>query len=401
MKTFASIFSGGELAGIGAMQAGLTPIWGVEKDASIASVAEMNTASKIIVSRAQDVDYSKLESPFWLHVSPPCTNASQANQGSGECSEDVEMARACGLALFSLRPSVFSLENVWAYRSFQSFTNILSELRRYGYAVDYWHLNSADFGVPQTRKRLFLVARLNARVQRPEATHRQRGDMFLPAWCSWLEAIEDLIPTLPTSKFAAWQLKRLARTDFFTTGYFDSQNPQKAQLRRPANEPAFTVTSFDRPSHMPRAYLVDDQRNGFTGEMNFASSVAPAFTIGTRRASKLRAFIVDGKNTRTTTDEPFTLRKEDEPCFTIAALDGSARHRAFVEGYAQRQPSLIPVEPEWFSRGRIVSMTPRALARFQSIPDYYKLPSSNGLACKVTGNAVPPLLMRRTIEANT
>jgi DNA (cytosine-5)-methyltransferase 1 len=48
---------------------------------------------------------------------------------------------------------------------------------------------------------------------------------------------------------------------------------------------------------------------------------------------------------------------------------------------------------------RVVKMTPRALARFQSFPDWYELPEHNALACKIIGNAVPPLLMRRVMEA--
>jgi site-specific DNA-cytosine methylase len=39
------------------------------------------------------------------------------------------------------------------------------------------------------------------------------------------------------------------------------------------------------------------------------------------------------------------------------------------------------------------------LARFQSFPDWYELPERNALACKIIGNAVPPLLMRRVMEA--
>jgi site-specific DNA-cytosine methylase len=37
-------------------------------------------------------------------------------------------------------------------------------------------------------------------------------------------------------------------------------------------------------------------------------------------------------------------------------------------------------------------MTPRALARFQSVPDSYQLPDSNALACRVIGNGVPVLV---------
>ena len=43
-------------------------------------------------------------------------------------------------------------------------------------------------------------------------------------------------------------------------------------------------------------------------------------------------------------------------------------------------------------RVRVVKMTPRALARFQSFPDWYKLPEKISLACKIIGNACPPLM---------
>jgi site-specific DNA-cytosine methylase len=44
-------------------------------------------------------------------------------------------------------------------------------------------------------------------------------------------------------------------------------------------------------------------------------------------------------------------------------------------------------------------MTPRALARFQSVPDDYTLPDANGLACEIIGNGVPPLLAKAIMES--
>lgn len=44
-------------------------------------------------------------------------------------------------------------------------------------------------------------------------------------------------------------------------------------------------------------------------------------------------------------------------------------------------------------------MTTRALARFQSFPDWYQLPDNNSLACKGIGNAVPPLFMEKMYNA--
>ena len=47
--------------------------------------------------------------------------------------------------------------------------------------------------------------------------------------------------------------------------------------------------------------------------------------------------------------------------------------------------------------GQVVKMTPRALARFQSFPDFYTLPDSQTLAGKVVGNAVPPLMYQKIV----
>jgi len=43
-------------------------------------------------------------------------------------------------------------------------------------------------------------------------------------------------------------------------------------------------------------------------------------------------------------------------------------------------------------------MSPRCLARFQSVPDDYVLPENDTLAVRVIGNMVPPLMMQRLLE---
>jgi site-specific DNA-cytosine methylase len=42
MKTFASLFTGGGGADLGALEAGLRPIWGIEHDPKIVRVAQTN-----------------------------------------------------------------------------------------------------------------------------------------------------------------------------------------------------------------------------------------------------------------------------------------------------------------------------------------------------------------------
>ena len=44
-------------------------------------------------------------------------------------------------------------------------------------------------------------------------------------------------------------------------------------------------------------------------------------------------------------------------------------------------------------------MTPRALARFQSVPDSYQLPASAALACRIIGNGVAVLVSQAVTES--
>ena len=53
----------------------------------------------------------------------------------------------------------------------------------------------------------------------------------------------------------------------------------------------------------------------------------------------------------------------------------------------------------WLDQGRVVRMTPRALARFQSVPDSYQLPDSNTLACRIIGNGVACLVAQAVTES--
>ena len=392
------------------MQVGLTPIWGVEYDSDIARAAERNTNAKMIVARAQDVDYSRLESPSWLHMSPPCINASVAKSGAGEAEADRELAKACARAIRDLRPPFISLENVWNYRTFDSFQIICNQLALSGYHFRFWHLNAANYGVPQTRKRLFLVASSESVPVKPRPTHtaKVQHGLFesLPQWVGWYEAIEDLIPTLPESRFADWQLKRLpADFDSFMHPYVTADGTTPPRL---SVEPSFGINATVS-KNMPRAFIAHP--NADNDWFLTREAGEPVFTIKANNNGIPKAFIAAVQG------EASDFRDEAEPNPTITTAHGASKYRAFlidrinysaaqVQNINEPAFTITVYSPKhqgpqaWLSQGRVVSMTPRALARFQAIPDEYLLPDNNGLACRIIGNAVPPLMMRRIIEAN-
>lgn len=384
MRTFATLFSGGELAGVGLQAAGLRHLWGVEYDPEIAVVAEQNGFS-LHIDDVRAVDYASLESPDWLHMSPVCKNASVAKSHATEESDDIETAGACVRAITALRPRVVSLENVWRYRTFEAFKLILRGLHDSGYHYEYWHLNAADYGVPQTRKRLILVARQDVPPAHPWHTHhkrdtRQDGLMSLvepdtAPWIGWYEAIEDLIPTLPASEFAPWQLERLPMEllEEYGVALIQRHPQERGDGIYPAERPAKTI---EATGAAPRAFLVP---GGNASSFSARQSHEPARAIGdTERVGNIpRAFILSN-NKQEYSDG---IKAADEPAHSITQSSGG-RYRALA-------------------RGRVVKMTPRALARFQSVPDWYELPGRASLACTVIGNGVPCLLMQRVAESVT
>lgn len=466
-KTFASLFTGGGLADIGAKQAGYSLLWGVELDPTIAAVAQQNLGHPVYQSSVVDMDWATLERPDHLHMSPPCQDFSVAKKTGTVRNDNDALAEACISAIRTLEPATVTLENVEGYRKAPGFQAIVDTLYSLGYWVDWQVLNSADMGVPQTRRRLFLRA--------------ARG-MFLPPlpapvpWVGWYQAIEDLIPTLPETQFAAWQLKRLPE-EFKETCFIEDQNSSRDATIRGVNEPVPTVIAgvLRRPISSPKAYLVHptDQRT-----MPVVGSGKPAFTQTVNQGGNaIKAYLVESKNanqaygdglreahephTTVVTDhkpshQPKALllskdmgswsdghRWQDDPAMSITANDEGRRRALLIPGgnassfstRAGNEPSrtvestervgniprafIKPTEEEreefeyqerlrWAEEdranhpaihGRVVRMTPRALARFQTVPDWYALPEKNALACRIIGNGVPCLMMQRIMEA--
>jgi DNA (cytosine-5)-methyltransferase 1 len=360
LKTCATLFSGGGLADVGLKRAGLTPLWAVEYDADIASVYAANHGDHIIVSDVRHVDFATLPAPWLLWASPPCPNFSVAKTGRGETETDLEIADAVVRAIETLRPEAFILENVRGYADSQSYRHIRAALDKLDYWSDAEVVNSADLGTPQTRERLILRARAGGWMQ----PHRPWPAPV--AWRGWYAAIEDLLPTLPDSAFAPWQIARLPgeiRESVITAGT-DLRNDG---VHRTAAELVFTVTTGIAKG-MPRAFILDGTPNP-NGTPTARDGEAPCFNVtaglGGRRAA--RAWLVPEQNA----SRPPDLYPTERPAMTLTTY--STKHPA--------PKALLPP-------GRVVALIPRCLARFQGLPDSYWLPEKKSLACRVIGNGV-------------
>jgi len=362
--TFASLFAGFGGADCGAKAAGLNLAWGIELAPAIAEVANANLGDHVIVANllnCNPVDFAQVDV---LHASPPCPNFSVAKVGGAETELDLALAAKVAEFVTVLQPPIFTLENVQAYRKSRSWAIIEDALHRAGYWLNVEICNSADYGVPQTRKRMFVRAIRGGFVPYlPEPT----------PWVGWYTAIEDILHTLPDTQFAPWQMARLPK-DLLTTILVAQGGYNGTVVTAGQNDPAFTITANSNQVGI-RAFLVSKNNDKFGDGIRYDDE--PAQTIGANEHGS-RAFIVDSKNSGNF-GGPLTIRQAREPMFALCASQAKGMPRAAM-GH------------------RVVSMTTRALARFQSFPDWYQLPDRKTLAAKGIGNAVPPLMYQRILE---
>jgi len=113
-----------------------------------------------------------------VHGGPPCQPFSSAGRQKGEeDSRDMipEFIRAIG----ELKPKAFVMENVYALTSkkFSSYlkNQIFIPLKNKGYKLHFFELKAEHFGVPQIRKRIFLVgfrdSNSHKKYKLPQPTH--------------------------------------------------------------------------------------------------------------------------------------------------------------------------------------------------------------------------------------
>lgn len=92
-----------------------------------------------------------------LLASPECTNHSCAKGGARRSEKSRLTAFEVLRFARHLKPRWIVVENVIQMRSWHRYGAVLDELAGAGYRVREQILDAADFGVPQSRKRLFLM----------------------------------------------------------------------------------------------------------------------------------------------------------------------------------------------------------------------------------------------------
>ncbi len=198
--TFVDVF-----AGCGGMTQGLvqterfTPIAAVEFDADAAATYGENFGKDHVRNEPIE-DVKELPKAHVLVGGPPCQGFSTLNR-TRQTVESRALWAEYLRVLELVDASVFVMENVpqllksKEYEAFKALAIVA------GYEVEDKVLNAADFGVPQRRRRAFVVGSRIGKVAWPAPTHAAPTNLKLgeQPWVTFKEAVKG-IPLQPDGK---------------------------------------------------------------------------------------------------------------------------------------------------------------------------------------------------------
>ena len=166
--TFGDVFCGGGGASCGAARAGLMVRWGLDCDMDAIRTYQLNHNDAIcectlVEHFVKPMIYPPIRYQVdVLHLSPPCQPFSPAQTRKPENFEDIQAVILCVNELVKMvKPRVITMEETFGLlhetnRDF--FKSIVNSLVDQGYSVRWKIMNFVEYGVPQARRRLILIA---------------------------------------------------------------------------------------------------------------------------------------------------------------------------------------------------------------------------------------------------
>jgi DNA (cytosine-5)-methyltransferase 1 len=201
--TAVDVFSGGGGLTVGLKRAGFTVVSAVEVEKNAFTTYKANHpdvhAFKQDVRTIRGSSLHKLSPTGKIDLlagCPPCQGFSSLTVTRKTLDPRNELIREMGRLVEEVQPRAVMMENVpgLAVKGKALFDEFLGTLRDLGYVVRWGVLQVANFGVPQNRRRLVLLAGRRFVVELPEATHARIPKNGLKPW----RTLRDVITGMPT-----------------------------------------------------------------------------------------------------------------------------------------------------------------------------------------------------------
>lgn len=163
----------------GLQQAGIPVVAGVDIDPACSYPFESNIDAPFLQQDVRDVTAGQLRRLWGLARTrvlagcAPCQPFSPYRRGIDTSSEEQwPLLAQFGRLVAATLPEVVTMENVPRVGSTGVFADFVAALRSNGYCVDWRSCRGVDFGLPQGRRRLVLLASLLGPIAVPEGPQR-------------------------------------------------------------------------------------------------------------------------------------------------------------------------------------------------------------------------------------
>lgn len=342
-------------------------------DTFMANHPETKVIKKNISLMDDNEILSTFQTPDILLGGPPCQGYSVANRNNGDPKDPRNTLFEQFLRVGKLlNPSVIIMENVPNIAKAKTADGVLvvdiikDELKNIGYFVYDKILEATDYGVPQIRKRLFIIAskkELNAAFPKP--SHHINGDNGLKKTPTLWDAISDLPEIQAREGSEEMEYKKQPQTDY-------------QFMLRDGSKNLFNHKAMN---HSKR--LVERFSSMTWGQ---STSDVPDHLKPLKRNSKeVSDKIYDQNNRR---------MHPSKPCHTIAAsFYANFVHPYINRNFTAREGARIQSFPDWYVfKGKPTVVSHKLLQREGRMDEKY-LCQYNQI-----GNAVPPLLSKAIAE---
>lgn len=179
--TLVSLFCGAGGMDLGFKQAGFNILWANDFDKDATVTYKNNISNHVVLGDICQISNDEIpDNPDVIIGGFPCQGFSVANTKRNMEDERNFLYKEMLRVIKNKQPKVFVAENVKGLLSMEGgkvIDMIVKDFEDIGYHVDYKVLNSADYGVPQTRQRVIIMGnKIGVENIYPSKTHFSHSD---------------------------------------------------------------------------------------------------------------------------------------------------------------------------------------------------------------------------------